>query len=111
MPNNQITSLHSPHVERVKALLGSRGKKVRQTEKEFIADGIQTVREALTTSFADAPELINLYVTEKGFAKLEEEIDSEILAGAPVVHVSDAVMAEMADTESPQGILALCKFT
>ena len=76
MPNNQITSLHSPHVERVKALLGSRGKKVRQTEKEFIADGIQTVREALTTSFADAPELINLYVTEKGFAKLEEEIDS-----------------------------------
>ena len=77
MPNNQITSLHSPHVERVKALLGSRGKKVRQTEKEFIADGIQTVREALTTSFADAPELINLYVTEKGFAKLEEEIDSE----------------------------------
>ena len=111
MPNNQITSLHSPHVERVKALLGSRGKKVRQTEKEFIADGIQTVREALTTSFADAPELINLYVTEKGFAKLEEEIESEILTGAPIVHVSDAVMAEMADTESPQGILALCKFT
>lgn len=111
MPNNQITSLHSPHVERVKAILGSRGKKIRQTEKEFVADGIQTVREALAGSFSDAPELINLYVTEKGFAKLEEEIASDILSAAPIVHVSDAVMAEMADTESPQGILALCKFT
>jgi TrmH family RNA methyltransferase len=27
------------------------------------------------------------------------------------VHVSDEVMTAMADTESPQGILALCKFT
>ncbi|CAB4681932.1 MAG: RNA methyltransferase [Actinobacteria bacterium] len=111
MPNNQITSLHSPHVERVKALLGSRGKKIRQTEKEFIADGIQSVREVLSASLVDAPELISLYVTEKGFAKLEEEIATEILEGAPIVHVSDAVMDEMAETESPQGILALCKFT
>jgi TrmH family RNA methyltransferase len=111
MPNNQITSLHSPHVERVKALLGSRGKKIRQTEKEFIADGIQSVREVLSASLIDAPELINLYVTEKGFAKLEEEIAPEILESAPIVHVSDAVMNEMAETESPQGILALCKFT
>ncbi|MSZ70606.1 MAG: RNA methyltransferase [Actinobacteria bacterium] len=111
MPNNQITSLHSPHVERVKALLGSRGKKIRQTEKEFIADGIQSVREVLSASLVDAPELINLYVTEKGFAKLQEEISREVLEGAPIVHVSDAVMNEMAETESPQGILALCKFT
>ena len=111
MPNNQITSLHSPHVERVKALLGSRGKKIRQTEKEFIADGIQSVREVLSASLVDAPELINLYVTEKGFAKLKEEISPEILEIAPIVHVSDAVMNEMAETESPQGILALCKFT
>lgn len=111
MPNNQITSLHSPHVERVKALLGSRGKKIRQTEKEFIADGIQSVREVLSASLADAPELINLYVTEKGYAKLQDEIAVDILDSTPIVHVSDAVMNEMAETESPQGILALCKFT
>ncbi|CAB4761394.1 unannotated protein [freshwater metagenome] len=91
--------------------MGSRGKKIRQTEKEFIADGIQSVREVLSASLVDAPELINLYVTEKGFAKLQEEISREVLEGAPIVHVSDAVMNEMAETESPQGILALCKFT
>jgi len=111
MPNNQITSLHSPHVERVKALLGSRGKKIRQSEKEFIADGIQSVREALSPSFSDAPELVNLYVTEKGYEKLQEAIPTEILNKAPIIHVADSVMNEMADTESPQGILALSKFT
>jgi len=111
MPNNQITSLHSPHVERVKALLGSRGKKIRATEREFIADGIQSVREVLAPSFDDAPALIHLYVTEKGFAKLSEEIAPELMASTPIVHVSDGVMNEMAETESPQGILALCKFT
>ena len=111
MPNNQITSLHSPHVERVKALLGSRGKKIRQTDKEFIADGIQSVREVLSPSFEDAPKLINLYVTEKGLAKLQEEISAEALENVPVIHVSDSVMNEMAETESPQGILALCRYT
>ena len=111
MPNNQITSLHSPHVERVKALLGSRGKKIRATEKEFIADGIQSVREVLSPSFDGAPILLHLYVTEKGYAKLVAEISPDLLSNAPIVHVSDAVMNEMAETESPQGILALCKFT
>jgi TrmH family RNA methyltransferase len=111
MPNNQITSLHSPHVERVKALLGSRGKKVRQAEKEFVADGIQSVREALISTNESAPKVIHLYVTEKGFAKLQAELPSDILGLAPVIHVSDEVMTEMADTESPQGILALCKYT
>jgi len=111
MPNNQITSLHSPHVERVKALLGSRGKKVRQAEKEFVADGIQSVREALSPTYESAPKVLHLYVTEKGFAKLLAELDPELLNSAPIVHVSDEVMGAMADTESPQGILALCKYT
>ena len=111
MPNNQITSLHSPHVERVKALLGSRGKKVRQAEKEFVADGIQSVREALSPTYESAPKVLHLYVTEKGFAKLLAELDPELLNSVPIVHVSDEVMGAMADTESPQGILALCKYT
>jgi TrmH family RNA methyltransferase len=94
----------------VKALLGSRGKKVRQAEKEFVADGIQSVREALSPTYESAPKVLHLYVTEKGFAKLLAELDPELLNSAPIVHVSDEVMGAMADTESPQGILALCKY-
>jgi TrmH family RNA methyltransferase len=120
MPNNQIMSLHSPHVERVRALLGSRGKKIRQAEKEFVADGIQSVREALLgfqdklqskAAKSDRPELISLYVTEKGFSKLSGELPEELMAKAPLFHVSDEVMSAMSETESPQGILALCRYT
>ena len=110
MPNSQITSLHSPHVERVKALLGSRGKKFRKEEKQFIADGIQSVREALAPKIDSAPVVERLYVTDQGMAKLQEEIDSEVLSEVEIFPVTDEVMKAMADTESPQGILALCSF-
>ncbi len=111
MPNSLITSLHSPHVERVKALLGSRGKKFRQTDKVFIADGLQTVREAFSPKFPQAPRIEKLYVTQVGLAKLEAEISDELLDAVDLFPVSDEVMAAMADTESPQGILALCAYT
>jgi len=55
----KITSLNSPHIERVKALLGSRGKKTRDR-------------------------------------------------GLDIVEVSEQVMNAMADSQTPQGILALC---
>jgi len=43
-----IESLHSPHVGRVKALIGSRGVKERSESGLFVAEGIQALREALT---------------------------------------------------------------
>ena len=100
-----ITSLHSPHVERVKALLGSRGVKERKVESKFIAEGLQSIREAI--NFGD-PKLDTLYLTESGRAKLEDEnlLTSAILG--KTVEVSDEVMRAMADTVTPQGILALC---
>jgi len=110
MPNSQITSLHSPHVERVKALLGSRGKKFRREEKQFVADGIQSVREALSPKIDSAPTVERLYVTEQGLQKLHEEIDAQVLAEVEIFPVTDEVMKAMADTESPQGILALCSY-
>jgi len=36
-----ITSLNSPHIERVKALVGPRGKKNRELENSFVAEGVQ----------------------------------------------------------------------
>ena len=111
MQNSQISSLQSPHVERVKALLGPRGKKFRQSEEAFIADGLQSVREALTPKIDSAPRVEKLYVTDVGWQKLQEEIAPEVLANTVIFPVTDQVMAEMADTESPQGIIALCSYT
>ena len=110
MTHQVITSLHSPHVERVKALLGSRGKKIRREESLFIADGAQSLRSALLPRIKSAPRIEKLYLTESGEGKLRDEFSSEILDAQEIIPVTDAVMEAMADTESPQGILALCRY-
>ena len=110
MTHQVITSLHSPHVERVKALLGSRGKKLRREESLFIADGLQSLRSALDPQIKSAPRIENLYLTPSGEGKLRDEFSSEMIDVHEIIPVTDAVMAAMADTESPQGILALCRY-
>ena len=103
-----ITSLNSPHIERVKALIGSRGKKNRELENTFVAEGIQVVREALSSKMAEGLAVKKVYVTEDGLKKLSEDIGAEALSKFEIIEVSDQVMNAMADSESPQGILALC---
>jgi TrmH family RNA methyltransferase len=97
-----IESLHSPHIARVKALIGSKGAKERNEKGLFVAEGLQCAREALTSP--RGPKIKTLYVTENGLQKIS---DFE-LNNIDVVEVSDAVMKAMADTVSPQGILSLC---
>ena len=98
-----IESLNSPHVARVKALIGSRGVKERKAAGQFVAEGLQCVREALVAK--GGPTIETLYVTSNGRRKLEELAD---LASLNVVDVSDEVMKEMSETITPQGILAVC---
>ena len=97
-----IESLHSPHIARVKALIGSKGAKERREQGLFIAEGVQCAREALTSTHG--PELKILYATENGLSKISElNLDS-----LEIVEVSEAVMKAMSDTVSPQGLISLC---
>jgi TrmH family RNA methyltransferase len=98
-----IESLNSPHVARVKALIGSRGVKERKAAGQFVAEGLQCAREALVSK--NGPKIETLYVTSNGRAKIEEITD---LSAFNVVDVSDEVMKEMSETITPQGILAVC---
>jgi TrmH family RNA methyltransferase len=97
-----IESLHSPHISRVKALIGSKGAKERREQGLFVAEGLQCAREALTSK--NGPEIKILYGTESGLSKVSE-FD---LNGVEIVEVSDAVMKAMSDTVSPQGLISLC---
>jgi len=103
-----ITSLNSPHIERVKALIGSRGKKNRELENTFVAEGIQVVREALSSKMPEGLAVKKVYVTEEGLSRLSADIGDAVLSKFEIIQVSDQVMNAMADSESPQGILALC---
>ena len=98
-----IESLNSPHVARVKALIGSRGVKERKSAGQFVAEGLQCAREALKSN--SGPRIETLYLTNNGRSKVEEVSD---LAALNVVDVSDEVMKEMSETITPQGILAVC---
>lgn len=97
-------------MERVKALLGPRGKKLRALERTFVADGLQSLRSALLPHVATAPHIDRLYLTDDGYEKLRSEFAQDILDRNEIIMVSDQVMSAMADTQSPQGILALCKY-
>ena len=97
-----IESLHSPHIGRVKALIGSKGTKERREQGLFVAEGVQCAREALATH--EGPELKLLYATETGLSKISE-LD---LNSIEIVEVSEAVMKAMSDTVSPQGLISLC---
>jgi len=98
-----IQSLNSPHVARVKALIGSRGVKERKAAGEFVAEGLQCVREALSATAG--PVIETLYLTLNGRAKLEQLLQ---LPDINCIDVSDEVMQEMSETITPQGILAVC---
>lgn len=104
----KITSLNSPHIERVKALLGSRGKKTRDSEGTFVVEGIQAVREAISPKLNEGLSLKTIFVTEVGLKKLYSYIDQQAFEGLKIIEVSDQVMNAMADSQTPQGILALC---
>jgi RNA methyltransferase, TrmH family len=98
-----IESLNSPHVARVKALIGSRGVKERKAAGQFVAEGLQCAREALVAN--NGPTIETVYVTSNGRIKVEELAE---LSAFNVVDVSDEVMKEMSETITPQGILAIC---
>ena len=107
MPNHQITSLHSPQVERVKALLHSRGKKNRKETGEFVVDSYQTIATALQRKDKKFPELIALYSTEAGRNKLTGDsigIPPEI----DHYEVTPEVISKMSEVETSQGLLAIC---
>ena len=99
-----IESLHSPHIARVKALISSRGTKERAAHGEFIAEGLQCAREALTAT--TGPGVKTVYLTESGKSRIDQAgLDISI---AEVVMVCEPVMAAMSSTITPQGIISIC---
>lgn len=97
-----IESLHSPHVGRVKALIGSRGVKERNESGLFVAEGIQGLREALICQ--QGPAIETLYLSPSGIERISDLDVSEV----NVVEVTDAVMEAMTSTVTPQGIVMVC---
>ena len=93
-----ITSLQSPHVEAVKALLGSRGVKERHERGQYVIESVQNIKAALASN---ETEIESIFYTQEGLERLGSFYHSNL------IEVSPQVMKAMTDTVSPQG--SYCK--
>jgi len=78
----------------------------RQRERAFLAEGPQAVAEALRCG----AQVTDLFVTVPARSRHTDLVATAQGAGVPVHVVSGEVMAELAQTVTPQGLLAVCGF-
>lgn len=102
MAGRELTSLRSP---RVKAARRLAKRAFRRRDRRFLAEGPQAVREAL----ASPGRLVELFATADAEVRHADLVAAAEAAGAPVLRVSGEVMAELAQTVTPQGLLAVCE--
>ena len=78
----------------------------RQSERAFLAEGPQAVAEALATG----ARVSGLFVTAAAQARHAGLVARAADAGVDVQVVSGEVMSDLAQTVTPQGLLAVCDF-
>jgi RNA methyltransferase, TrmH family len=102
-PDTGYTGAHSP---RLKAARRLTKRAFRQRERAFLAEGPQAVAEA----FSCGAQVTDLFVTVPARSKHHDLVSEIAGAGVPVHVVSGEVMDELAQTVTPQGVLAVCGF-
>lgn len=100
-----ITSNQNSKIKLVRALLGR--SKERREAGAFVAEGVRLVEEAAKGDWKFEIVLYDETLSERG--KLQ--VEGLRLKGVDVEEVSASVMKSLSDTESPQGILAVLKFS
>jgi TrmH family RNA methyltransferase len=95
--------VHSP---RLKAARRLNKRAFRQRERAFLAEGPQAVAEA----FHCGARITDLFVTVPARTRHHDLVAAIAAAGIPVHVVSGEVMDDLAQTVTPQGVLAVCGF-
>ena len=97
--------LDNPRSPRVRSVAKLAKREARLTTGLFLLEGPQAVSEALTYR----PELVvELFATPTSLDRYNGIADAAIAAGVDVEFVSEQVLDAMADTVTPQGIVAVC---
>ncbi len=97
----------TPRTGRVRAARRLREDRRHRAEAgRFVAEGPQAVREALATPGV----VVEVYATTAATGRHPALRDQATGAGVGWTEVSDDVVAAVADTVHPQGLLAVCRF-
>ncbi|GAB2899248.1 TrmH family RNA methyltransferase [Neomicrococcus lactis] len=108
--NHEVMS--NPRADRVRDVARLSTAKERSKRGEFLAEGPQAIREALrrhhALEAAGEPGIVQaVYATSVGLDRLDELND---LRNRPLVReVTPEVLIAMADTVTPQGMVAVCR--
>lgn len=96
----EVTGIHNPLV---KAAAELKQKKYRQQRREFLAEGLRTCEEAVLYKAAQT-----IFFRETDDERTLRLLEAAAAQQVQLVCVSEAVMKKIADTETPQGIIAVC---
>lgn len=98
--------LENPRSPRVRAVAKLSKRAARQETGLFLLEGPQAAREAL----AWAPEtVLELYATPSALEKHADVREAAVDAGVDLQYTTEAVLDAMADTVTPQGIVAVAR--
>jgi RNA methyltransferase, TrmH family len=99
----ELTSIRSPKVKAARQLAK---RALRLRARSFLAEGPQAVGAAL----ARGDVVSQLFITAAARARHADLAGQAARQGADVQAVSGEVMAELAQTVTPQGVLAVCRY-
>lgn len=97
----EITSVNNALV---KATAELKQKKYRQERQLFLAEGLRTVEEAIGSN-----TVIQLFYTAIEDERTRAVLETAAEKGLELYCVSENVIKKISDTDSPQGIVAVCK--
>lgn len=96
----ELTGIHNPLV---KAAAELKQKKYRQQQGLFLAEGLRTVEEAVAARAAQS-----IFYTAIEDDRTRAVLERAAAQRIKLYCVSESVMKKIADTETPQGIIAVC---
>ncbi len=109
--------MENPHADRVKDIAALATRRGRAKKNQFLVEGPQAVREALKFHLDERPLIDAVYITESAFDRHDDVVDlMEAAHGTPTPEagrkvfmrmVTDEVLVAMAESVSPQGIIAV----
>ncbi|MFE0151888.1 TrmH family RNA methyltransferase [Nonomuraea sp. NPDC059007] len=101
--NVELTNIRAP---RVKAARRLAKRSFRDQDRRFVAEGPQAVREALKLDGVT----LELFATAEAELRHPDLVGEALSRDLPVHRASGEVMAELSQTVTPQGLLAICRF-
>ncbi len=97
----EVSAVQNPLV---KAAAELKQKKYRQQRGLFLAEGLRTVEEAVLSQSAET-----IFYTAITDERTRAVLEKAAALPVKLVCVTDTVLKKIADTETPQGIIAVCR--